>query len=54
MIDRALGQPAKLIDDILDGGIVVTLFQEQALGRSQDLFHRDFGVLVPRHGQPPS
>ena len=49
VVDRAFGQAAQLVHNVLDGGVVVAFFQKKPLGRVQNAFHRHFRVFVARH-----
>ena len=50
VVDRSLGEVAKLIDDVLHRGVFESLFGEQLLRGIEDAPPCDFRMCVARHG----
>ncbi len=49
MVDRTLGQPAQIVDNILDGRVLKALFHKQAAGNVKNQIDGFLRVLIPRH-----
>ena len=50
VVDRASRQVSQLIDDVLDGGLVVAFLGEQLFRGGEDAAFRHLGVRVACHG----
>ena len=53
VVDGPLGQSSQIVNDVLKGGVLISLFHKQLRGDRQDLFHRLLRVLVSGHTGPP-
>ena len=53
VVDGPLGQSSQIVNDVLEGGVLISLFHKQLRGDRQDLFHRLLRVLVSGHTGPP-
>ena len=54
MVDRAFGEVAELVHDVLDGGVLIALGHEQPLCGVEDAGARHLGVSVTCHGGLPT
>ena len=54
MVDRAFGEVAEFVHDVLDGGVLVAFGHEQLLRGVENAIARHLGVCVTcRAGLPP-